>query len=224
MRKLVRRAEEKSAYGRAFRERLKENTKYAGLGREATTIERLKVISWHVAKALRKGTALEEDTVEERAAGLAMALRNKMERKLSRDPVVTALALKIYHEELPGLLMTQWTAMGMAGTASLEEARAAFERRNKAASERGKQAARTRALRDAEAKVARAATALMPSAETAAMKPEERQRAQARLKEAQEALRRLKETHAAAEEQEAREETREALRALKGNGGAPMAP
>src|SRR5262249_27994579 len=130
------------------------------------------------------------------------------------EPVVTALALKLYNEKLPGRLMPHLAAIAATmDTASLEEARAELQKRNKAASARARQAARTRAKREAEGKVARAANARMY-----AKKPEERQAAEERLKEAQETLRVLKEAHAAAEEQEAQAETQEALRALKGNG------
>jgi ParB-like chromosome segregation protein Spo0J len=73
MRQVVRVAEERSRRGKAFRERLKEHTKYNGLGLDATPLEMLKSISWQVAKAIRRNASPEEETTEEKAAALSRA-------------------------------------------------------------------------------------------------------------------------------------------------------
>src|SRR5262245_8428505 len=134
MRQVVRMAEEDSKRGWGFRQRLKEATR--GCKIDATPLERLKTVSWHVAKAIRRNASPEEATTEEAAAALAVALRNKMERRLSRNPEVTALALKLYDAKLPQHLMAAWAAMDLvADTTSIEEARQKLMERNEAAKE-----------------------------------------------------------------------------------------
>jgi ParB-like chromosome segregation protein Spo0J len=206
MRQVIRAAEDDKR-GHTFRERLKEFTKDCEL--DATPLDRLKTVSWQVAQAIRRNASPEEATAEEKAAALAVALRNKMERRLANEPHVTALALRIYDKNLPTRLMAEFAAMDMtADTASIEEARAAYEKRNKAASERGRRAARTRARQKAEGDVARAANAKLYAKE-----PEERRAAEERFKEAQETLKKFKAAQAAAEEQETHEEDTLALEA-----------
>jgi ParB-like nuclease domain len=196
MRSVVRRAEEKSKYGRGFRDRLKEYTKHCGV--EATPLERLKEISWQVAKAIRRNASPEEATAEEAAAALSMALTNKMERRLSVEPHVTALALRLYDKNLPKKLMTEWAAMETVDPVVIEEARREWEKRAEAARDRGRRAARTRAKQEAEAAVAKAANARIYAKE-----PEEQRVAEERFKKAQEALRALKAAQEAAVEAEA---------------------
>jgi ParB-like nuclease domain len=208
MRQIVRVAEENSKRGWAFRARLKEHTKHCRL--EATPLERLKEISWQVARAIRANVSVEEATVEEDAAALARALVSKMERKLTRDTAVTALALKLYDAKLPKQLMAEWAAMDTVDPEAIERARAEWEKRKAAASDRARSAARTRARNEAEGKVAQAVNDRMYAKE-----PEERRRAEERLREAQDALRALK---AEQEEQEA-QRAQGAVGTLKGEQG-----
>jgi hypothetical protein len=201
MRQVIKVAEENSKRGAAFRTRLREyvvkgNRAPVEYGEEVDAKdtkarEWLEVISWQVAMALRKGEGPEEKLIEERAAALARALVNKMERKLSREPRVTALALRLYDKDLPKSLMAEWAAMDTVGPEALNAARAAWVKLNEEASDRGKRAARTRARREAEAEVAKAANAKMYAKE-----PEARQEAEVRYGAALDKLNALKEAHA----------------------------
>jgi ParB-like nuclease domain len=183
MNAVIERAKER----RAFQERLVEATKHTpGMTAEAEPIERLQNLSWQVANALARNVDPKPRTDAERAATLTRALVSKMERKLSEEPHITALALRQYDKDLPKKLMAEWTAMDTVDPAVLEEVRAEWVKRAAAAKERGQRAAHTKARQRADKVVAEAANAALY-----ARTPEERQAAQERLREAQAALKRF---------------------------------
>jgi hypothetical protein len=64
-------------------------------------LERLEDNTWSAARSAYRGLEGEARSLQEKAATLAHQLTNKMTDFLSRDPEVTALALKMYDSDLP---------------------------------------------------------------------------------------------------------------------------
>jgi hypothetical protein len=85
---------------RAVREAYNKNDEISARMRGA--LGRLEDSSWQAARAAYLGLkAGPERTLQDKAATLAKQLTKKMTDFLSRDPEVTALALKLYDRELP---------------------------------------------------------------------------------------------------------------------------
>lgn len=99
MRSMIAEARANDESGKLFRERLKGAGKKGG---------GLKEISWSLIKLLHAGVQLEDASDEVRAERLARRISARLTDLLSRDPNITARALRKYDAELPEKLIEAW--------------------------------------------------------------------------------------------------------------------
>jgi hypothetical protein len=101
MRRVRETAQAQDAGGNLFRERLGASSPRQGL-------QKLMDTSWSMAKLQFLGVDQKEITDETLAARLASAIHGRLTNRLSRDPAITARALRLYDPELPEKLMEAW--------------------------------------------------------------------------------------------------------------------
>jgi hypothetical protein len=103
MRRIARQAEASDVRGRLFRKRLEVREGSPRAGRKA-----LRTLSWSLAKLKHLGLEKKDITDETKAARLARRINARMTDTLSRDPNITARALRLYDPKLPKALMEFW--------------------------------------------------------------------------------------------------------------------
>lgn len=101
MRRVKEQAQAQDAGGKLFRERLGAASPKQGL-------QKLMETSWSMAKLMHLGVDDKEVSEELAAARLARRINARLTNTLSRDPEVTARALRLYDPELPEKLMEAW--------------------------------------------------------------------------------------------------------------------
>jgi hypothetical protein len=111
MRRVVRLVQSESLEGAAFRKRLSEGYYGTPLKEDATpaeAVEHLKTLSWGIAGGLYRGVTKAQFDTDAEVMRLARAIQNRLEDALSKNPNITARALKLYDPTLPKALMAAW--------------------------------------------------------------------------------------------------------------------
>lgn len=114
MRRVKAQAQSPDADGKLFRERLHVTSPAQALG---ILMEK----TWSMTKLTHLGLDKKDFSDETRAARLARLINSKLTNTLSREPGITARALRLYDPELPEKLIEAWRNPGVAEGIEREE-------------------------------------------------------------------------------------------------------